>query len=115
MARSVPTGPSSSATAGASGGVRAATGGLPSRFSVRASLRPPSSRRTSMYLPIPSQPDCASAWREAVRFVDGQPGHAAYNVIIDIADPTTKTTRQDPRVAVVDDFLAVRQKSVETV
>ena len=24
-----------------------------------------------MYLPVPSQPDCLSAWREAVRLVDG--------------------------------------------
>ena len=59
-----------------------------------------------MYLPVPPQPDCASAWREAVRAVDDQPGHAAYNVIIDVADPTANTTRQDPRIAVVDDFLA---------
>src|SRR5271163_431182 len=68
-----------------------------------------------MYLPIAPQPDCASAWREAVRAVDTQTGHAAYNVIIDVADPTAKATRQDPRVAVVDDFLSERQKSVETI
>jgi hypothetical protein len=68
-----------------------------------------------MYLPIPPQPDCASAWREAVRAVDAQPGHAAYNVIIDVADPTVNATRQDPRVAVVDDFLSMGGKSVETV
>ena len=40
-----------------------------------------------MYLPIPSQPDCVSAWREAVRHVDMQSGHHAYNVIIDVTDP----------------------------
>jgi hypothetical protein len=68
-----------------------------------------------MYLPVPSQPDCASAWREAVRAVDGQPGHSASNVIIDVADPTANTTRQDPRVAVVDDFLLGCGKSVEAV
>ncbi len=69
-----------------------------------------------MYLPVPSQPDCATAWREAVRAVDDQPGHSAYNVIIDVADPTLKTTRQDPRIAVVDEFLSARDKSpVETV
>lgn len=68
-----------------------------------------------MYLPIPPQPDCASAWREAVRAVDAQPGHEAYNVIIDVADPTANATRQDARVAVVDDFLAASAKSVETV
>lgn len=68
-----------------------------------------------MYLPIPPQPDCASAWREAVRGVDALPGHAAYNVIIDVADPTANATRQDRRVAVVDDFLSAGVKSVETV
>lgn len=68
-----------------------------------------------MYLPIPSQPDCASAWREAVRVVDGQPGHAAYNVIIDIADPISHATLADPRIAVLDEFLSDCEKSVETV
>jgi hypothetical protein len=53
-----------------------------------------------MYLPIPSQPDCASAWREAVRAVDGRPGHAAYNVIIDIADPIAHATLANPGIAV---------------
>ncbi len=68
-----------------------------------------------MYLPVPPQPDCARAWREAVRAVDDQPGHAAHNVIIDVADPTANTTGQDPRVAIVDDFLAGYDKSVETI
>ena len=57
-----------------------------------------------MYLPVPSQPDCASAWREAVRAVDAQPGHGAYNVIIDVADPTANATAQDARIEIVDDF-----------
>ncbi|HXZ02056.1 MAG TPA: hypothetical protein VEI03_18835 [Stellaceae bacterium] len=68
-----------------------------------------------MYLPIPPQPDCACAWREAVRAVDGQPGHSAYNVIIDVADPRANATRQHPRIAIVDDFLGAFGKSVETV
>ncbi len=68
-----------------------------------------------MYLPVPPQPDCASAWREAVRAVDAQPGRATYNVIIDVTDPVANATRQDPRVAVVDDFLSGCDKSVETV
>lgn len=68
-----------------------------------------------MYLPIPSQPDCASAWREAVRAVDDRPGHAAYNVIIDIADPIANATLANPRVAVVDEFLSGYEKSVEAV
>lgn len=68
-----------------------------------------------MYLPIPSQPDCASAWREAVRAVDLEPGHKAYNVIIDITDPIAHATLGNPRIAVVDEFLSDCKKSVEAV
>lgn len=68
-----------------------------------------------MYLPIPSQPDCASAWREAVRAVDGKQGHAAYNVIIDVTAPVANATLADPRIAIVDGFLSLYEKSVETV
>jgi len=68
-----------------------------------------------MYLPIPPQPDCASAWREAVRAVDDRPGHSAYNVIVDIADPIANATLADARIAVVDAFLSDCDKSVETV
>jgi hypothetical protein len=68
-----------------------------------------------MYLPVPPQRDCASAWREAVRAVDGQAGHSAYNVIVDVADPTVNTARANPRIAVVDDFLSGCDKSLETI
>ena len=68
-----------------------------------------------MYLPIPSQPDCASAWREAVRAVDARPGHAAYNVIIDITDPVARATLANPSIGAVDEFLSDCEKSVETV
>jgi hypothetical protein len=68
-----------------------------------------------MYLAVPPQLDCACAWREAMRAVDAQPGHFAYNVIIDVSDPAANATRQDPRIAVVDDFLSGCAKSVETV
>jgi hypothetical protein len=68
-----------------------------------------------MYLGIPPQLDCVSAWREAVRIVDGRPGHAAYNVIIDIDNPVVNGTLQDPRVATVNQFLQRFDKSVETV
>jgi hypothetical protein len=68
-----------------------------------------------MYLPIPSQPDCARAWREAVRAVDAAPGREAYNVVIDIADPLAGTGPDDPRVAIVNAFLEPYEKSVETV
>ena len=69
-----------------------------------------------MYLPIPPQPDCVSAWLEATKTVDDQTGHGAYNVVIDVADPTARATLADPSVAVVDDFLSSwGQKSIETV
>lgn len=68
-----------------------------------------------MYLPIPPQPDCATAWREAMRHVDARPGHEAYNVIIDIADPTANTTLAHPGVAAVNGFLSDRAKPVDTV
>lgn len=68
-----------------------------------------------MYLPVPPQPDCASAWREAFRAVDSKSGHAAYNVIVDVVDPTANITRQDARIAIVDDFLSGCDKSLETV
>lgn len=68
-----------------------------------------------MYLPVPSQPDCASAWREAVRHVDSAPGHEAYNVVIDIADPVAGSTLSNPAIAAVDAFLTARAKPIETV
>lgn len=68
-----------------------------------------------MYLPVPSQRDCPSAWREAVRAVDEQPSRSAYNVIIDITEPIAHATLADARVAVVDEFLSDCDESVETV
>jgi hypothetical protein len=69
-----------------------------------------------MYLAVPQQPDCASAWREAVRAVDSQPGHSAYNVILDVADPVAANSPfQDPRTKIVDNFLSAHEKSVETI
>lgn len=69
-----------------------------------------------MYLAVPSQPDCASAWLAAVRLVDAQTGHHAHNVIIDVADPTARANLADPMVARVDAFLSEHEKKpVETV
>lgn len=65
-----------------------------------------------MYLPIPTQTDCPNAWLEAVKQVNQQPGHAAYNAIIDIANPVINTTRSNRIVAAVDEFLRVQEKSV---
>lgn len=58
-----------------------------------------------MYLAVPSQPDCVTAWREAVRLVDKKPKHEAYNVIIDIENPTARSTLDDPVVEAVSNFL----------
>jgi len=55
-----------------------------------------------MYLAVPPQPDCVSAWREAVRAVDAKAGHVYYNVIIDVLNPTLRNSAADPVVAMVD-------------
>lgn len=69
-----------------------------------------------MYLPIPSQPDCVSAWLEATKTVDKQSGHEAHNVILDVADPTARARLADPSVTVVNEFLSDwGQKPIETV
>lgn len=69
-----------------------------------------------MYLPVPSQPDCFTAWREAVRSVDAQSEHHAHNVIIDVANPIARASLADPAVAAVSDFLGgYEKKPIETV
>ena len=68
-----------------------------------------------MYLPVPQQPDCATAWLEAVKLVDARPGHEANNVIIDVADPTAGANLAHPVVMQVNEFLVARQKSVECI
>jgi hypothetical protein len=68
-----------------------------------------------VYLPVPSQPDCASAWLAAVRAVDAQQHHTAHNVIIDLANPVARSTLVDPVVRRVNDFLVARDKSVECI
>ena len=68
-----------------------------------------------MYLPVPSRPDCGTAWREAVRCVNAAPGRKAYNVVIDVADPVANATIAHPGIAAVDAFLSQRAKPVDTV
>jgi hypothetical protein len=68
-----------------------------------------------VYLAVKQQPDCASAWLEAVRQVDAKPGHEAHNVVIDVADPTAAATLAHPIVACVDAFLVARGKPIETI
>lgn len=68
-----------------------------------------------MYLPVPPQPDCASAWLEAVKRVNVEPGHEAYNVIIDVADPTANALPSLPIISKVNLFLEEREKSIEAI
>jgi hypothetical protein len=68
-----------------------------------------------VYLPVPSQPDCASAWLAAAEALDAQPGHHAHNVVVDVADPTARASLSDPVVAQVNNFLLARGKSVECI
>ncbi len=69
-----------------------------------------------MYHAIPTQLDCATAWREAVRVVDAQPTHNANNVVIDILNPLARSTMADPIVLAVDKFLRQQnEKPIETV
>ena len=69
-----------------------------------------------MYLPVPPQPDCISAWRKAVELVDAQPGHHDFNVVLDVADPIARAMVSDPVVAVVDAFYEAHDvKRIETV
>lgn len=61
------------------------------------------------------QPDCAAAWVAAVELVDGEGGHEAHNVLIDVDDPTAGADLADPVVAEVDAFLGAHGKSVVSV
>lgn len=69
-----------------------------------------------MYLAVPPQPDCLTAWRAAVAAVDAARGHEAYNVVFAVADPLARADLGDAAVATVDRFLQ-RQgvKLIETV
>jgi hypothetical protein len=68
-----------------------------------------------VYLAVPSQPDCPTAWLRAVQAVEDQPGKEAHNVILDVADPLAHTDAAHPIVANVDRFLRAREKSVDTI
>jgi hypothetical protein len=69
-----------------------------------------------VHLSIPTQPDCATAWLEAVRQVEAlKQGHEAYNVLIDVVDPIANTTLANPIVRRVNEFLEEREKSLETI
>lgn len=64
---------------------------------------------------IDAQPDCPTAWLEAVTKVDAMDQHSGHNVVIQIEDPLGGANRQHPVVAIVDSFLRDRGKSVQTI
>lgn len=68
-----------------------------------------------MFLTVPPQPDCTSTWRKAVRLVDEEPQHAAYDVVMAVEDPIAGTTIRNPRLALVNDFLSEHAKPINTV
>jgi hypothetical protein len=69
-----------------------------------------------VYLPIPTQPDCATAWLEAAKAIEAlKHGHEAHNVLIDVTDPTARATVANPVIRRVNEFLEEREKSVETI
>ncbi len=61
-----------------------------------------------MYLPIPTQPTCATAWLEALATVDAKPGHEAYNVMVDVAEPLAQTAADAGVIEIADKFLRGR-------
>lgn len=65
------------------------------------------------------QPDCITAWLNATSWVDAQSGHEAYDVMIEITDPTAGSNGNDPGVALVNAFLTsmtnTKGKPIETV
>lgn len=70
-----------------------------------------------MYLPIKTQPSCASAWLAAVTTVNAANGaHDAQNVIVDVADPLATSDADREVIALVDQYLRDHDRyPVETV
>lgn len=69
-----------------------------------------------MYLPIESQQTCALAWLAATQNVNAENGHEARNVIVNVSDPATETTRDKAIISEVDAFLRAADKwPVQTV
>lgn len=61
-----------------------------------------------MYLPNPSRPDCATAWLAAARNVFNQPGHEAFNVLVDVEAPVICNGSSRQIIENVDRFLRSR-------
>jgi hypothetical protein len=57
-----------------------------------------------MYMPIQPRQTCAQAWLAAATAIN-QAGGEAYNVIVDIEEPLTRTPADQQIISLVDDFL----------
>jgi hypothetical protein len=68
-----------------------------------------------VYLPIPPQLDCVSAWLEAAAVVNGKPHHQAHNVIIGVENPIGGATLAHPLVKRVNELLSKHDKSIECI
>lgn len=58
-----------------------------------------------MYLAIPPQRTNATAWLSSVLRVNAAPGHEAFNVVIDIADPISEIASDEKIISLVNEFL----------
>jgi hypothetical protein len=67
-----------------------------------------------MYVPIPSQRTCAQAWLAAAIAIN-QIGREAYNVIVDIEEPSARTPADEHIISLVDDFLRAHNSPEKTV
>jgi len=68
-----------------------------------------------MYLNVPTQPTCARAWAAAAMAVI-RAGDEAYNVVIDVDDPTKFGDQDNEAITLVNDFLTAHgQNPVVTV
>jgi hypothetical protein len=67
-----------------------------------------------MYLPIPSQRTCVQAWLAAAIAIN-QAGREAYNVIVDIEEPSARTPADEHIISLMDDFLREHNSPEKTV
>lgn len=67
-----------------------------------------------MFLGVPTQPSCARAWVAAASAISGDID--AYNVVVDVDDPTKFDERDSAVIALVDTFLRDRDlNSISTI
>jgi thymidylate synthase len=62
-----------------------------------------------MYIGVPSQPSCATAWLAATQMVDAVSGREAHNVIVDVDNPTGASPVDEKIIFEVDAFLRTHE------